>query len=558
MPDANHGHSNEPNSFRVPPIVHTPAAAIFVVALLAALGAAGTVYGLSDLLGLGVAVIIAFVGAAVAAFAAGKPPTSPDVKATALLDAVSAADAPPEPPSRFRSEPWGSLYRRAAGYEEAQRSATLAVQEVERLRLELEKKPGAATPFEARPAHADHDLVGAASVTSGNDVPAGNVGGADVVDAEARAREAVAEAVAPVTKELQAIEFELDPLLRSLRDGEPRPGPHRNSHPAKMLDALVRTAADGIEDLAAGLMRANELAGVAERVTNRATLLALNAALEATRSGSEAFASIAEETRRLAEYAREATDTISRLSNEIELKVGETIGAIQTTSEDAKAAVESLAAGSESPSRSVAPESLAALEALLGRVRTLRERTEAVAATQAHPARQARPPYEPPGFQATDAVPAYVTLDAAEGDETAAPFGMQTAEAPEPAEAHDSPDSPPSDAAEAAHGSSAADTPDTYASYGARTFEGFDPPPAAATAAEPVESAESAESAEPVESAEAGDVGKDEGDAGKDESDPGKGEGDGAGGDRAPSIGSVPVLPKIPDWLEGLEPRDRR
>lgn len=106
--------------------------------------------------------------------------------------------------------------------------------------------------------------------------------------------------------------------------------------PAQLVDAVVLTAADGIEDLAAGLMRANELASVAERVTNRATLLALNAALEATRSGSEAFAAIAEETRRLAEFAREATDTISRLSSEIEYKVGETITAIHATSEDAK------------------------------------------------------------------------------------------------------------------------------------------------------------------------------------------------------------------------------
>jgi methyl-accepting chemotaxis protein len=98
----------------------------------------------------------------------------------------------------------------------------------------------------------------------------------------------------------------------------------------------VQTAADGIEDLAAGLMRASELASVAERVTNRATLLALNAALEATRSGGEAFGAIAEETRQLAEFAREATDTITRLAGEIEIKVGETITAIHATSEDAE------------------------------------------------------------------------------------------------------------------------------------------------------------------------------------------------------------------------------
>lgn len=143
--------------------------------------------------------------------------------------------------------------------------------------------------------------------------------------------------------------------------------------PAQLVDAVVQTAADGIEDLAAGLMRANELAGVAERVTNKATLLALNAALEATRSGSEAFASIAEETRRLAEFAREATDTISRLSSEIEYKVGETITAIHATSEDAKSAVLSLAGSPGVPVPSSAPAvSVAQVDALLERARNIR------------------------------------------------------------------------------------------------------------------------------------------------------------------------------------------
>jgi methyl-accepting chemotaxis protein-like sensor len=129
-------------------------------------------------------------------------------------------------------------------------------------------------------------------------------------------------------------------LAGSTNDAAPSGGDDQTLRtPAQLVDAVVLTAADGIEDLAAGLMRANELASVAERVTNRATLLALNAALEATRSGSEAFAAIAEETRRLAEFAREATDTISRLSSEIEYKVGETITAIHATSNDAKTAL---------------------------------------------------------------------------------------------------------------------------------------------------------------------------------------------------------------------------
>jgi hypothetical protein len=147
------------------------------------------------------------------------------------------------------------------------------------------------------------------------------------------------------TADLSSVEGGLQDLIKeieSLRgtlaggaNGESSPAGDLRT-PAQLVDAVVLTAADGIEDLAAGLMRANELASVAERVTNRATLLALNAALEATRSGSEAFAAIAEETRRLAEFAREATDTIARLSSEIEYKVGETITAIHATSEDAK------------------------------------------------------------------------------------------------------------------------------------------------------------------------------------------------------------------------------
>jgi len=140
--------------------------------------------------------------------------------------------------------------------------------------------------------------------------------------------------------------------------------------PAQLVDAVVLTAADGIEDLAAGLMRANELASVAERVTNRATLLALNAALEATRSGSEAFAAIAEETRRLAEFAREATDTISRLSSEIEYKVGETITAIHATSEDAKTSLAEMG-GTPLPANSSARNARVQVVRVLDRSREL-------------------------------------------------------------------------------------------------------------------------------------------------------------------------------------------
>jgi hypothetical protein len=182
---------------------------------------------------------------------------------------------------------------------------------------------------------------------------------------------------AGILKELNALIAGLGELATGIGAGVPTAdGTGRT--PAQLVDAVVHTAADGIEDLAAGLMRANELASVAERVTNKATLLALNAALEATRSGSEAFAAIAEETRRLAEFAREATDTISRLSSEIEYKVGETITAIHATSEDAKSAVATFQA---SPGAGGAPPiPAAAVEALLRRAQELKRRLLAEAA----------------------------------------------------------------------------------------------------------------------------------------------------------------------------------
>jgi len=281
-----------------------------------------------------------------------------------------------------------------------------------------------------------------------------------------------------------------------------------------------------------------------ERVTNRATLLALNAALEATRSGSEAFASIAEETRRLAEYAREATDTISRLSSEIEMKVGETIGAIQTTSEDAKAAVESMAAGSDAPAPSVAPETMAALETLLHRVRALRERAEAVAAPPA------RVSGESPGLQSSAPAPAYVTLGTDDTDEVGAG-------ASEPSGAYRPPYAgPPAREGgnlEEAPAPPAVDPPsNAHHSYGDLTFEDS-PPPSAETMAPAVES-------DPLDATTPSGVANDA-DATSDPADAPDAADAGNAGDAQPPGGTVPgvnVVTKIPDWLEGLEPRDRR
>jgi hypothetical protein len=253
--------------------------------------------------------------------------------------------------------------------EAARESATIPV--VSRLTMseeELVAADGEPLPV-PWPAGADEKLAGAPAIAQPEpERPAPAPARNDATDAAARAG---------ILKELNALIAGLGELATGIGVTTPSvDGGGRT--PAQLVDAVVHTAADGIEDLAAGLMRANELASVAERVTNKATLLALNAALEATRSGSEAFAAIAEETRRLAEFAREATDTISRLSSEIEYKVGETITAIHATSEDAKSAVATFQAVPGAGSASPIPA--AAVEALLRRAQELKRRLLAEAA----------------------------------------------------------------------------------------------------------------------------------------------------------------------------------
>lgn len=226
--------------------------------------------------------------------------------------------------------------------------------------LEAARRMKEALPVVSRIAVDEEELVGA-----GPDRLPGSWPRSEEISADPRAR---AELLRGMDELIHGLQGCLAPAAeeRDVRGADPA-----GRAPAQLVDAVVQTAADGIEDLAAGLMRANELASVAERVTNRATLLALNAGLEATRSGGEAFGAIAEETRQLAEFAREATDTISRLASEIEMKVGKTITAIHATSEDAKAALASngpAASGSGRPASAVTTE----LGRLLERASALR------------------------------------------------------------------------------------------------------------------------------------------------------------------------------------------
>jgi hypothetical protein len=366
----------------------------YAIALAAAVAAGATGHLIAGPAGWGAALAVSVVGAAVVTAASGSSATG-EARARKLLEALGDSQAGIDRELEKDSGVWGTLYRRLNELREDRGIAGASISEVERVRRHADLAAAALRegrdpltesaelrvgplrdllaaiqeqgrgPIVSRLPLGEEELIGTGGEALPMEWPARGAGPEPPGSAGADALAGIEELIQGLTRLLGAMS---DRVVPGAAPGAPAGAPRT---PAQLVDAVVHTAADGIEDLAAGLMRANELASVAERVTNRATLLALNAALEATRSGSEAFAAIAEETRRLAEFAREATDTISRLAGEIEYKVGETITAIHSTSEDAKSAVAAL-----SPGGVVAPAPLvhrAEVEWLLRRARAIRD-----------------------------------------------------------------------------------------------------------------------------------------------------------------------------------------
>jgi methyl-accepting chemotaxis protein-like sensor len=341
-----------------------------LIALVAALAAGAAGHYLAGVAAWGVAGVSGlFAAVLVLALANGRGGDGGDHAQRLLEHLEASSDRPSRPPDDVPRS-WAPLYQYVGRMNEQRRTASAAVAELERFKrqveaaasayragkdpltdlaelrvgplrelLEATKEGATAGPVVSRLPLGEEELVG----VDGEPLPEPWPAGADdpsPLDPRVRA-----EARRGLDELIQG----LSELARGTAPAPARSSGSASETPAQLVDAVVQTAADGIEDLAAGLMRANELASVAERVTNRATLLALNAALEATRSGSEAFAAIAEETRRLAEFAREATDTISLLASEIEYKVGETITAIHATSEHAKTSLGGSSSAPQAP-----------------------------------------------------------------------------------------------------------------------------------------------------------------------------------------------------------------
>ncbi|MBD5548273.1 MAG: hypothetical protein HDQ97_12865 [Lachnospiraceae bacterium] len=91
-----------------------------------------------------------------------------------------------------------------------------------------------------------------------------------------------------------------------------------------MTSELSRTAGNEVNDTMAGLMertgKAKEILGLIEGITNKTTLLALNASIEAAHAGEsgKGFAVVADEIRQLAEQTKAATDSISGIFAELQ------------------------------------------------------------------------------------------------------------------------------------------------------------------------------------------------------------------------------------------------
>lgn len=87
---------------------------------------------------------------------------------------------------------------------------------------------------------------------------------------------------------------------------------------------LCKGSGNEVNDTMAGLMertaKAKEILGLIEGITNKTTLLALNASIEAAHAGEsgKGFAVVADEIRQLAEQTKSATDSISGIFAELQ------------------------------------------------------------------------------------------------------------------------------------------------------------------------------------------------------------------------------------------------
>jgi methyl-accepting chemotaxis protein len=141
-----------------------------------------------------------------------------------------------------------------------------------------------------------------------------------------------ATALLSTVRELQRLGGELEQSLATIAAGpagdDPGPLAAWRAAARGAIQELVESSSDSVEHLGRGLLRVQEIADQVHLVANRATLIALNAALAGARQGrpEPAMVELSEEMKRLATEVRSATERTTTLSLEVE---GEVAAAIE-------------------------------------------------------------------------------------------------------------------------------------------------------------------------------------------------------------------------------------
>jgi methyl-accepting chemotaxis protein len=164
--------------------------------------------------------------------------------------------------------------------------------------------------------------------------------GAAVGSALTDARETAAEAergfveatsLLTTVRELQRLGGELEQSMTTLVSGAKTPdaealGPWRDATRAAIQE-LLESSSGSVEHLGRGLLRVQEISDQVHLVANRATLIALNAALTGSRLGrpEAEMAELSEEMKRLAAEVRSATERTTRLSQDVEGEVASAV-----------------------------------------------------------------------------------------------------------------------------------------------------------------------------------------------------------------------------------------
>jgi len=159
----------------------------------------------------------------------------------------------------------------------------------------------------------------------------GALGDARETAAEAERGFVEATSLLTTVRELQRLGGELEQSLTTLISESKEPGAEAlgswREATRAAIQELLESSSGSVEHLGRGLLRVQEISDQVHLVANRATLIALNAALTGSRLGrpEAEMADLSEEMKRLAAEVRSATERTTRLSHDVEGEVASAV-----------------------------------------------------------------------------------------------------------------------------------------------------------------------------------------------------------------------------------------